>query len=145
MKIRGELVNIIVNMNETNYKQFVSYERGQPILYISMNKALYGMLTLALLFYKKLRKDLKSIGFTMNPYDPCVLNQEINGTQQTLVWHVDNIKSSHIDPKVNNQFLAWLEKQYGDNELGEVKFTRGKHHEYLGMTLDYSTPGKLKN
>ena len=144
MKIRGELVNIIVNMDEVNYKQFVSYEQKQPILYVSLNKALYGMLTSALLFHKKLRKDLESIGFIMNPYDPCVANRKIKGSQQTLVWHVDDIKSSHMDPRVNDEFLLWLKRQYGNEGLGEVKYTRGMYHEYLGMTLDYSEQGKLR-
>ena len=27
---------------------------------------------------------------------------------------------------------------------GEVKATRGKVHDYLGMTFDFSEPGKLK-
>ena len=28
--------------------------------------------------------------------------------------------------------------------LGHAKVTRGKIHDYLGMTLDYSDTGKLK-
>ena len=39
--------------------------------------------------------------------------------------------SSHIDSKVNNKFLVWLNKIYGT--LGKVKVVRGKEHEYLGM------------
>ena len=57
---------------------------------------------------------------------------------------MDDIKSSHKDPRVNNEFLEWLREQYGDSSLGEVEFTRGKRYEYLGMTLDYATKGKLK-
>ncbi len=40
-----------------------------------MSKALYGMLKSTLLFYKKLVEDLKSVGFEINPYDPCVANK----------------------------------------------------------------------
>jgi hypothetical protein len=54
------------------------------------------------------------------------------------------LKSSHVDPKVNDEFHAWLEKTYGSEELGHVTSTRGPIHDYLAMKLDYSTPGILK-
>ena len=102
------------------------------------------MLQASLLFYKKLRKDLEEIGFTVNPYDPCVANRIINGKQHTVTWHVDDLKSSHVDPKVNDDFHKWLEGKYGDPKLAMVKAVRGKRHDYLAMNLDYSIPGKLK-
>ena len=53
-----------------------------------MEKALYGMLQLSLLYYKKFRQDIESIGFKVNPYDPCVANRMVNGKQHTVTWHV---------------------------------------------------------
>ena len=50
--------------------------------------------------------------------------------------------SSHMDASVNDEFLVWLNKLYGG--YGEVKATRGKVHDYLGMTFDFSEPGKVK-
>ena len=47
------------------------------MLYVKMSKALYGILKLALWFYKKLKVDLEAYGFTINPYDPCVANTMI--------------------------------------------------------------------
>jgi hypothetical protein len=41
-------------------------------------------------------------------------------------------------------FLEWLKKIYADDNIGEVKVVRGKKHDYLAMTLDYSNPGVLK-
>ena len=57
---------------------------------------------------------------------------------------MDDIKSSHVDPKVNDKFAEWCEKKCGSPELGHVKVTRGKRHDYLGMMLDYSIPSKLQ-
>jgi hypothetical protein len=37
-----------------------------------------------------------------------------------------------------------LERVYGDPKVNVVKVTRGKWHDYLGMMLDYSTPGQVK-
>ena len=33
---------------------------------------------------------------------------------------------------------------YGDLDIGNVKSVRGKFHEYLSMTLDYTTKGEVK-
>jgi hypothetical protein len=81
---------------------------------------------------------LESIGFKINPYDPCVANRLINGTQHTVVWHVDDLKSSHTSAQVNDNFHNWLNEKYGNERIGIVKAICGKLHKYLGMTLDYS-------
>ena len=62
------------------------------------NKALYDLLQSALIFYKKLRKDLETYGFVINPYDPCVVNATIESHQMMVTWHVDDLKVSHKDP-----------------------------------------------
>ena len=144
MKIRGAVVDMLLEMAPAIYKDYVVYEGNQKVLYVQILKALYGMLVSSLLFYRKLRKDLESIGFEINPYDPCVANRVVNNKQHTVTWHVDDLKSSHIDPKVNDEFHKWLEAKYGDPKIGKVKAVRGKRHDYLGMTLDYSEPGKVK-
>ena len=66
-----------------------------------------------------------------------------NGKQQTVTWHVNNLKSSHVDAAVNNEFHSWLEKTYRDTKIGVVKLKRSKVHDYLGMVLDYSHQGTV--
>ena len=126
------------------YHDFVSIENGKKVLYVRLQRALYGMLRSALLFYKKLRKDLESQGFVVNPYDPCVANKIVNGKQLTVVWHVDDLKLSHVDSKVIDQMIEWLKKKYEDKEIGVIKPSRGKVHDYLAMILDFSVPGEVK-
>ena len=61
----------MVRMNPALYRPHVRIgHKGVPILYVKLNKALYGLLRAALLFYKKLRKELEAMGFVVNPYDP---------------------------------------------------------------------------
>jgi Reverse transcriptase (RNA-dependent DNA polymerase) len=144
MKIRGPLVDMLISLDPELYTSHVVMENEKKVLYVQLIKALYGTLQAALLFYKRLRKDLEAIGFKVNPYDPCVANRKINGTQHTVTWHVDDLKSSHKQAKVNDQFLSWLQKTYGQIKDAPVKATRGKIHEYLAMKLDYSTKGKVK-
>ena len=74
-----------------------------------------------------------------NPYDPCVANQMVKEKQQTVRFHVDNLMSSHMDSKVNDEFLKWLNKMY--NNYGEVVVTHGKVHEYLVIVLDFRKDG----
>jgi Reverse transcriptase (RNA-dependent DNA polymerase) len=144
MKIRGPLVDMLVSLDRDLYSPYVVEENGRKVIYVQLIKALYGTLQAALLFYKKLRKDLEAIGFKVNQYDPCVANRLVNGTQQTVTWHVDDLKSSHKEAKVNDQFLSWLQKTYGQIKDAPVKATRGKIHEYLAMKLDYSKKGEVK-
>ena len=86
------------------YEEFVVHEGKHKVLYVKMLKALYGMLKASILYYKKFRTDIESIGYLVNPYDACVTNKIINGEQHTLTWHVDDVKASHVDTKVNDNF-----------------------------------------
>ena len=79
------------------------------------------MLVSAMLFYHKLTKALLSYGVELNPYNPCVANKMVNSEQLTICWHVDDLKSSHIDPKVNDEFLQWIKDTFG--QLDEAKMT----------------------
>ena len=99
------------------------------------------MLVSVMLFYCKLTKALLSYGFELNPYDPCVVNKMVNSEQLTIWWYVDDLKSSHINPKVNDKFLQWIRDMFG--QLREVKMTQGLLHNYLGMTFNYSVPGQV--
>jgi hypothetical protein len=144
MKIRGPLVDILVNINPAMYKDFVVQEGNSKVLYVDMMKALYGMMIASILYYKKFRHDIEKIGFVINPYDICVANRMVKGKQQTITWHVDDVKSSHVDPTVNDEFYQWCEEMYGSEETGHVKCVRGKKHDYLAMILDFNDEGKLK-
>ena len=142
LKVSGVLALMLVEMAPTVYEPFVTYEKGQPVLYLLMTKAVYGMLRSSLLFHQKLKADLIEAGFKFNPYDRCVCNKMVDGTQLTLVIHVDDIKVSHKKPKVVDNFIKWCQAQY--DEYDQMKPSRGKVHDYLGVTLDYSEPGKVK-
>ena len=144
MKIRGILVDMLIEINPEMYRSYIVYEGNNRVIYVRMLRALYGMIQSALLFYKKFRSDIETIGFKVNDYDPCVANRIINGKQHTITWHVDDVKSSHQDPAVNDKFYSWLQEKYGDPRIAPVKATRGKVHEYLAMNLDFSVSGIVK-
>jgi hypothetical protein len=53
MKIRGHLVDILLELCPGVYNEYVLYEGKNKIVYVQMLKALYGMLISSLLYYKK--------------------------------------------------------------------------------------------
>jgi len=95
-----------------------------------------------LLFWKLLSNTLKEWGFKINEYNQCVANKTINGRLCTVIWHVDDLKISHVDKKVVEDIIGLLNEKFGKES--PLTTTRGKVLEYLGMTLDYSTEGKVK-
>ena len=97
------------------------------------------MLKSALDFYLKLRGELEEQDYAINPYDPCVANKMIDGSQHTVIWHVDDLKCSHKKSFVNTLFATWLGGIYGE----KLTVKRGKIHDYLGMDLDWSVAGKV--
>ena len=141
MKITGVLVDMLIQLDPQLYGPHVVYEKGRKVLYVQVLRAIYGMLTASLLWYLKFKKDLEQIGFKFNDYDPCIANRMVNGNQHTVRFHVDDLLSSHVDPKVNDRFAEWLEKMYGKYKA--VEPTRGKKHDYLGMVLDFTEKEKL--
>ena len=138
---RGKTAELLVRLNPELYQPYIWYsKKGVPMLHVLVSKALYGMLRAALLFYRKLRRNLEEMGFEVNPYDPCVANRDVNGTQCTVVWHVDNLKVSHCDESVVTYFASKLAKQNRD----KIKIKQGKVFDCLGMDLDFgSVPGVL--
>jgi hypothetical protein len=101
------------------------------------------MMKSALLFYRKFVADLTSLGFDINPYDPCVANKIINGKQITICWHVGDLLIGHVDPAVVTRFLTWLAKRY-DTADKKLNVVWGTKHDYLGMNMEFSSPGEVK-
>ena len=127
---------------DPSHKDFLVHEKGQKVPHVHTLRATCGMLMSGLPFHKKFRAALKAKGHEVNPHDPCAANKMIQGKQHTASWHVDDLKGSHVDPKVNNKFQVWLQQEFG--QIKEVTGTRGKRHVCLGTTLDCSTPGEVK-
>jgi hypothetical protein len=101
----------------------------------------------SLLYYVKFIKTLRRNDFALNPYDLCTANRMVNGMQQTCVWHVDDCKLSCVDTEVQDEFIETLREEYEsifEDGSGKMTVSRGKKHTYLGMQLDYETPGQVK-
>ena len=150
IRLRGPLADALVQLDPDLYGPYVTKDKkGHSVLYAQIKNALYGIMRAALLYYQRFVRDISSIGFVINPYDPCVANLDVLGSKLTIVWHVDDLKASHKKSQVIDRLSKWLAKMYDEVNVsssggGKMKVSRGKQHTYLGMDLDYSKPGEVK-
>ena len=108
MKMNGSLAELMVKTDPKIYRKYFTIEKGRQVLYLRLQKALYGMMKSALLFYKKLVKELKEMGFEINPYDTCMANKLMNKKQMTVRWHVDDLMISHVDKGETLKFVKCI-------------------------------------
>ena len=141
VRMEGRMAELIVKLDPKLYRPFIIHEKGKPVLYAELLKALYGTLRAALLFWELLSRQLIQWGFVVNPYDWCVANKTVNGKQCTVLWHVDDLKISHVETTVVDGIISQLNERFGKES--PISINRGKVHDYLGMTLDFSVSGKV--
>ena len=142
IKFEGEMVDILVDIDKKLYGPCVCTYRGKRFLYAKAKKAIYGCLRSSLLFYELFSGALTTWGFEKNPYDACTFNKMVNGSQLTVVFHLDDLKCSHIEKSAVDELLEQMSKRFGKET--PLLITWGKIHDYLGMTIDYTVKGKVK-
>ena len=137
------MAELLTRVDPSKYCTYMSEENHKQVLYVELQKALYGTLQAMLLFWKDLTHFLMTeLGFVVNLYDSCVVNKMINRKQCTIIWHINDLKLSHIKQNVLEELMDRLNSKYGQIMLLIVH--QGKVHDYLGMTIDYSKDGKVK-
>jgi hypothetical protein len=149
IRLRGLLADLLVEIDSETYAAYVTKDKkGHSQLLCQCLNAIYGTVIAGLLYYRKFKKTFERNDFTLNPYDPaCVANIVVEHKQQTVCWHVDDCKLSHVDPKINDQFIDTLREEYEnifEDGTGKMTVHRGKHLKYLRMDLDFSTDGVCK-
>ncbi len=115
MKMVGALAELMVKTNPKLYRQYVILEKVRSVLYLRLQKALYGMMKSALLFYRKLVSELQEMGFEINPYNPCVANKTVNETQMMIRWHVDDLMIRHLSQDKIMKVVQGMKDFYGES------------------------------
>ena len=121
IKTIGKYVDIMCEMSAT-YLEYVHQEGKHKVLYLELAKALYGCVKSALFWYETFVTRLKSMGFQLNPNDPCVTNMVITGKQCTICWYVDDLKISHESEDVVSDIIFKIEQRFG-----KMKVKRGNN------------------
>ena len=96
MRIEGAMAELLMEIDYDMYQPHMVKEKGKPVIYVELLKALYGTLRAARLFWETLSGKLQEWGFVLNPYDSCVANKCVDGQQCTITWHVDDLKISPL-------------------------------------------------
>jgi hypothetical protein len=99
-------------------------------LTFKLDRALYGCVQSAKLWYEHLTGTLTSAGFVSNSLDPCVMNATKNGRQVTLLIYVDDILVTTEDEENIKWVEHLLRKAYGD-----IQVEIGPDISYLGMRI----------
>jgi hypothetical protein len=135
MKIDELLSAMLVKLDPT-YAPFLDEKRE---LTVKLDKALYGCVQSANLWYKHIIETLTRGGFVPNQYDLCVLNRtNLQGTQCTLAIHVDDIFASSACPIMLAEFVTLIKDRYK-----EYTVQNGPVLGHLGMTIDFSVAGEV--
>ena len=83
------------------------------VIYMKLDKALYGCIQSSLLWYNIFKSKLEQMGFKINAYDTCNASKEINNKQCTICWYVYDMKISHQDYSVVSKGIEEIESDFG--------------------------------
>ena len=144
VQFTGEMVNKLLEIDKDTYEPCGVFEHEEKVLYVELLKALYRNIKAVYLFWEQLAKHVVTDwGFTINPYDHCIANKTVNGHQCAIVWHIDDLKISNLQERVVKDMIQHLNKECSSHDPMTV--SNVKIHDYLGMTLDYTRDGTLKD
>ena len=135
MRISKEVSQIMANIDNT----FTRYVNADGTLVVELDRALYGCIESALLWFRELSGFLMRKGFSTNPYDICVMNKTFKTGRATIGIYVDDILLTCSHPSIADKIIQELEEEYK-----QLKVTRGLTHNYLGMVLDFTHKGVVK-
>ena len=68
----------------------------------------------------------------------------IDGKLCAILWWVDGIELLNFDNKVVDKLITKLKSRFGEVPEYPLTKTWGKVRDYLGMIIDYITPGWVK-
>lgn len=100
------------------------------------NKALYGCIQSAKLWFDKLTSVLRAYGFVTNPCDGCVMNRNVNGKQVTVGFHVDDLLLNCEDDGTLDDVISYLKSIFR-----QVKEKKDVVMGYLGMRMSIKHEG----
>ena len=133
IRVRGELVDAILEIAPEIYGPYVTEDKkGNKVIILLCKNTIYGMMVASLLYYMKFFETLFRCVFELNPYNACVAKRKVDGKQQTVCWHVDDCKISHVDSKFNDELIEILRQEYEsifEDGTGKMTVHRGKLHK----------------
>lgn len=130
MRLEPLLASMLLKKFPERYEATV---RSDGSVVVVLDKALYGTVEAAKLWYELLRAKLEQQGFVCNEYDECVFNRSRDGVQCTICVYVDDLLITCEQETVIEELITAISVGF---EAPTVH--RGDVHSYLGMTITFN-------
>ena len=113
-----------------NDPSLAQYRCQDGSIVVRLKKCIYGLKQSGAEWHDIIVKFLLSLGFEQSVADRCIFYKTIDGKPNLVAIHVDDLLQVYTDDahfeSVKTQFVK---------RFGEMKFTEGASHSYLGMAL----------
>jgi hypothetical protein len=139
MRLDGKIVELLCELNK-DYMNFVERSDKGEYIVVNLDKALYGCVESAKLWYDDLKGTLNKAGYKANALDECVFNKGQGEEQCTIVLHVDDLMITCKNGSKIDELIASLKERYTEG----VTIHEGPVVSYLGMTFDWTKSGEVK-
>ena len=133
MRLDRNMTSIMTRLSP-RYSQFVDHK---GCIVVRLDKALYGCVESAALWYENLREGLSHMGYVPNAHDMCVFNKSDEyGVQCTIAVHVDDLMITSVNGAMIEAVATGLIERYGDIIRKDRPIVN-----YLGMVFNLSIAG----
>ena len=119
-------------------EDYKAYRRDNGTIIVQLQKALYGCIQSAVLWYEELSSTLEGLGYSKNPYDTCVFNKVSDGVTNSILVYVDDLLLTSAKQSNLDMVAQALRERYGG-----VTVRTGQEHDFLGINWDFRTPGEV--
>ena len=110
IKLEGDVVNLLEDIKPEYCKYFVYTDiHGRKYVYAEAKKAIYGTPEVSLIFWANVSKGLEEMVYQRNQYNCCVMNKIIDDKKCIMLWHVDGMKTSHVEPAFISSVLSKID------------------------------------
>ena len=136
MRLSALMASILVKIDPS----YTNFLESDGTLVVKLDKALYGCVEAAALWFEDIEGKRLAYGFIQNPYDACVFNRVGRDSKQTtVVLHVDDLFVTSEKFEDLNDLDLYLKSVYID-----TKSRTGEVIDFVGMTFDFTQNGSVK-
>ena len=136
MSIDRILAEILIDI-DPSYREYLN-SNGKIV--VKLEKALYGCLESALLWFNHIKGTLVELRFKANQYDQCVFHKNyLGGDIITICVYVDDLLITSVNQAAIDEVINGLNNKYKD-----ISVKTGKTLSYLGMTISTADKGKVR-
>ena len=141
--MKGLVVKMMLSKEVSNTlcdicKDYKVYLRANGTILVQLQKALYGCIQSAVLWYEELSRTLEGLGYSKNPYDTFVFNKVRGEATDTILIYVDDLMLTSNSQVQLDTVADALRVRYGG-----VTVKTGKEHDFLGINWKFDVPGEV--